>query len=39
MPACCFTAVLRHHRFRAALSAGMGIVGLNRPGFSGGCFR
>ncbi|MCZ8158622.1 MAG: hypothetical protein O9256_01860, partial [Rhizobiaceae bacterium] len=27
MPVCCVKAVLRHHRFRAAWSAGMGIVG------------
>ena len=27
MPVCCFTAFLLHHRFRAAWSAGEGIVG------------
>jgi len=27
MPVCYFTAFLLHHRFRAASSAGMGIVG------------
>ena len=27
MPRCCFLAFLLHHRFRAAWSAGMGIVG------------
>jgi hypothetical protein len=27
MPRCCFSAFLLHHRFRAAWSAGMGIVG------------
>jgi hypothetical protein len=27
MPLCCITVFLRHHRFRAAWSAFMGIVG------------
>jgi hypothetical protein len=37
MPDCCFTAVLRHHRFRAAWSAGMGIVGSQAPTNFAGC--
>jgi hypothetical protein len=37
MPACCFTVVLRHHRFRAAWSAGMGIVGSQAPTNFAGC--
>jgi hypothetical protein len=37
MPACCITAVLRHHRFRAAWSAGMGIVGWQAATHFAGC--
>jgi len=37
MPVCYFTAVLRHHRFRAAWSAGMGIVGWQAATKFAGC--
>jgi hypothetical protein len=37
MPACCITAFLRHHRFRAAWSAGMGIVGSQAATVFEGC--
>ena len=37
MPVCYFTAVLRHHRFRAAWSAGMGIVGWQAATNFAGC--
>ncbi len=37
MPVCYFTAVLRHHHFRAAWSAGMGIVGSQAATNFAGC--
>jgi hypothetical protein len=37
MPLCCITVFLRHHRFRAARSAGMGIVGSQAPTNFAGC--
>ena len=37
MPRCCFSAFLRHHRFRAAWSAGIGIVGSHAATNFAGC--
>jgi hypothetical protein len=37
MPVCYFTAFLLHHRFRAAWSAGMGIVGWQAATNFAGC--
>ncbi len=37
MPVCCVTAFLLHHRFRAAWSAGEGIVGWQAATNFAGC--